>query len=214
MDDFIETYNTWNEIADLYEEKFMNFPLYNETYDFFCDNLVISSSILELGCGPGNITKYISNKRNDLIIEGTDISQNMIDLARKNNPSCKFTVSDIRKYNSLENRYSGIISGFCLPYLSIAEIKTLIPKLNHSLDIGGILYLSFVDGNPINSGIKKGKDNRILYFFYHDMEEISNLLITNNFRIEKLYQLDYKNNDNSIDKHIVIISKKLESINT
>jgi len=214
MDEFIETHNTWNEIADLYEEKFMNFPLYNESYDFFCDNLKISSSILELGCGPGNITNYISNKRNDLIIEGTDISQNMINLARKNNPSCKFNVSDIRKYSSLANKYRGIISGFCLPYLSIAEINTLIPKLNHSLETGGILYLSFVDGNPNNSGIKKGKDNRILYFFYHDLEEISNLLIANNFRIERLYQLDYKNNDNSIDKHIVIISKKLKSINT
>ncbi len=213
MDDFVETHNTWNEIADLYEEKFMNFPLYNETYDFFCDNLEINSSILELGCGPGNITRHISNKRKDLIIEGTDISQNMIDLARKNNPSVKFTVSDIRKFNSFENKYRGIISGFCLPYLSISEINSLIPKLNQSLETDGILYLSFVDGNPNNSGIKKGKDNRILYFFYHDMEEISNLLSENNFRIKKVYKLDYKNNENSIEKHIVIISNKLQSSN-
>ncbi len=131
MDDFVETYNTWNEIAEIYEQKFMNFPLYNETYDFFCKELTPHANVLEIGCGPGNITNYIWNKRNDLQIDGTDIAPSMIDLAKKNNPSCKFTVSDIRNYNSLSNNYRGIIAGFCLPYLSIREITNLIPKLNN-----------------------------------------------------------------------------------
>lgn len=210
MDDFIETYNTWNEIAHLYEEKFMNFPLYNETYDFFCNELAPNSNVLEIGCGPGNITNYIWNQRKDLLIEGTDIAQKMIELAKKNNPSCKFTVSDIRNYTSESKKYKGIISGFCFPYLSLSEISKLIPKLSQSLESNGILYLSFVEGNPNQSGIKKGKDNRTLYFFYHTFEEISNLLISNHFQIMKIFQFDYQNNDHTFDKHIVILSKNLK----
>ncbi|WP_158586478.1 class I SAM-dependent DNA methyltransferase [Leptospira stimsonii] len=206
----METFNTWNEIADLYEEKFMDFPLYNETYDFFCKELPENSRVLELGCGPGNIAKYIVEKRNDLILEGIDIAYNMINLAKKNNPSCTFSVGDIRKYESQHNKFSGIICGFCLPYLSILEIKTLIPKLNESLETNGLLYLSFVEGDPNHSGIKKGKDNRILYFYYHDLETISNLHFANNFKIEKIFQIDYKNNDNSLDNHIVVISKSIK----
>ncbi|MBK8395540.1 MAG: class I SAM-dependent methyltransferase [Leptospiraceae bacterium] len=208
MDEFIETSKTWNEIANMYEEKFMDFPLYNETYDYFCDNLPLNSSVLELGCGPGNITKYIYKKRNDLSIEGIDISSNMINLAKKNNPSCKFFVSDIRKFNASENKYSGIISGFSLPYLSISETENLIPKLFESLKKNGILYLSFVEGNPNDSGIKRGKDGRQLYFFYHDIEIISNILLKNKFKINKFFKLDYINNDKSVDKHIILSLKK------
>lgn len=134
----------------------------------------------------------------------------MINLAKKNNPSCTFSVGDIRKYESQQNKFRGIIFGFCLPYLSILEIKTLIPKLNESLETNGLLYLSFVEGNPNHSCIKRGKDNRILYFYYHDLETISNLLFANNFKIEKIFQIDFKNNDNSIDNHIVVISKSIK----
>ncbi len=208
MEDFIETFQTWNDIAELYEEKFMNFPLYNETYDFFCYQLEKNSKVLELGCGPGNITNYIHRKRNDLVIEGMDIAEKMLVFARKNNPSCKFTLSDIRKFLPLKKQVQGIISGFCLPYLSKSEIITLVPKLSESLHTNGMLYLSFVEGNPNQSGIKVGKDNRILYFFYHELKEISSILISNNFQIEKIFEIDYKNSDHGIDKHIAIISKK------
>ncbi|WP_167396572.1 class I SAM-dependent methyltransferase [Leptospira ellinghausenii] len=187
----------------------MDFSLYNETYDFFCDSLPISSKILDLGCGPGNITKFLSNKRNDFEIEGTDISVNMINLAKLNNPSLKFFVSDIRKFNVQKIKYNGIISGFCLPYLSLSDIRNLIPKLHNSLKKNGILYISFVQGNPDDSGIKIGKDGRKLYFFYHDINEIKNLLVDSKFRSEKFYSIEYQNNDNSFDTHIIIISKKL-----
>lgn len=55
-----ETFETWNKGASMYQDKFMDLDLYNENYDFFCDSLnKPNSKILEIGCGPGNITKYI-----------------------------------------------------------------------------------------------------------------------------------------------------------
>ncbi|MGE8723367.1 class I SAM-dependent methyltransferase [Leptospira terpstrae] len=210
MDKYLDTSETWNEIANLYAEKFMDFELYNETYDFFCLNLPINANVLEFGCGPGNITKFIKNKRNDLNILGTDISKNMIEIAKKNNPSCNFHVSDIRKFNIHQSKYQGIISGFCLPYLSNSDLENLIPKLYSSLANNGILYLSFVEGNPIESGIKIGRDGKKLYFFYHDKKLVSNILSINHFNIEKSFNLDYQNNDKSVDNHIVFIAKKID----
>lgn len=209
MDNFIETSETWNEIANLYEEKFMNFSLYNETYDYFCDKLPLNSFIFELGCGPGNITKYINKKRNDLSIVGIDISQNMINLAKKNNPSCKFFVSDIREFETEKNKFKGIISGFSLPYLSVSDVEILIPKLFESLERKGFLYLSYVEGNPSDSGIKKGKDGRQLYFFYHEFNAISKILLQNKFKIRKYFELEYINNDKTVDKHLIIVSEKV-----
>ena len=59
----------------------MDLNLYNDTYDRFCEEVNIDkATILDIGCGSGNITKYILNKRPDFRIKGIDTSPNMIEL--------------------------------------------------------------------------------------------------------------------------------------
>ena len=80
MDKYEETFETWDKVAYLYQEKFMDLDLYNETYDFICNSILKDNArILDVGCGPGNITKYLLSKRPDFDILGIDISPNMID---------------------------------------------------------------------------------------------------------------------------------------
>ena len=58
MDRYKETFETWNKMASLYQERFMDLDLYNETYDFICNAVVKEKAkILEIGCGPGNISR-------------------------------------------------------------------------------------------------------------------------------------------------------------
>ena len=53
-DSYSETFKTWDKVASLYQDKFMNLDLYNDTYDFFCSSLPKpNSKILEIGCEPG-----------------------------------------------------------------------------------------------------------------------------------------------------------------
>lgn len=85
---YSETRHTWNKIAHLYEDKFMDLDLYDGTYNRFCDLLSnASASVLEIGCGPGNITRYLLGLNQDLKILATDVSDNMVRLAQKNNPN-------------------------------------------------------------------------------------------------------------------------------
>ena len=126
MDSYKETNDTWNKVAILYQDKFMDLDLYNYSYDIFCGLLAKQNSkILEIGCGPGNISKYLSSKRDDLVIEGIDYSPNMIDLARKNIPAAKFQVLDVRQIEILEGKFDGIVCGFCIPYISRSECSKL-----------------------------------------------------------------------------------------
>ena len=85
MNEYEETFQTWNKIADLYQEKFMNLEIYYDTYKKFCDLVEIeNAAILEIGCGPGNITKQMLSIRPDLEILGIDYAPKMIELASKN----------------------------------------------------------------------------------------------------------------------------------
>jgi 2-polyprenyl-3-methyl-5-hydroxy-6-metoxy-1,4-benzoquinol methylase len=210
MDHYKETFETWNKIANLYEDKFMNLSLYNETYDFFLDTLKQDQfNIFEIGCGPGNITKYLLSKNPGLKIKGIDVAPRMIELAKANNPSANFEVMDTRELSTLNQKFDAIMCGFCLPYLSEEDCSTLINNAEKILLNNGILYLSFVTGNPSQSGFISGSTGDRTYFYYHTLEDINNQLFLNNFEIIKLFEVKYpKGEDTEI--HTIIIAKKIE----
>ena len=60
------TIETYNKLAESYKEKFMDLDLYDDTYDLFCKLITKpNANIFEIACGPGNITKYLLQKRPD-----------------------------------------------------------------------------------------------------------------------------------------------------
>jgi 2-polyprenyl-3-methyl-5-hydroxy-6-metoxy-1,4-benzoquinol methylase len=144
MDRYEETFETWNKVALLYQEKFMDLNLYNDTYYFVCNSIAKDNAkILEIGCGPGNITKYLLSERPDFDIFGIDIAPNMIELANKNNPTASFAIMDSRQIDEIKTKYDGIICGFCLPYLSQTDSQKLVADCYNLLNENGLLYISF-----------------------------------------------------------------------
>jgi len=134
MDRNNETSKTWNKIAHLYVEKFMDLELYNNSYDLFCELISEeNSNILDIGCGPGNITKYLQKKRPDFNILGIDYAPNMIELAKNHNPTATFQVLDAQRISSLSISFKGLMCGFCIPYLSKKEVSKLISDSFHLL---------------------------------------------------------------------------------
>jgi trans-aconitate methyltransferase len=70
-----ETIATWNKVAHLYQSMFMDLDMYDDTYDVICNaSLKDKPKLLDIGCGPDNITKYLLSKRPDFEIFGIDNS--------------------------------------------------------------------------------------------------------------------------------------------
>jgi 2-polyprenyl-3-methyl-5-hydroxy-6-metoxy-1,4-benzoquinol methylase len=209
MDRYKETFETWDKLATLYQDKFMDLDLYNDTYDFICNSLIKQEpKILEVGCGPGNITKYLLTKRPDLNIFATDISPNMIELAKKNNPAANFAVLNSRDIDQIKSKFDALICGFCLPYLSPNDCKKLIYDTANILNKKGLLYISFVEGDSKKSGFLKGSTGDRTYFYFYELDTIKTNLLTNNFEIIKTFNIAYKKSQTETDYHTVIIAKK------
>ncbi len=203
-----ETFETWNRIASVYEDKFMNLQLYNETYDCICNTIrEPNAKLLDVGCGPGNITKYLLSKRPDYDILGIDIASNMIALAKKNNPSASFAVMDSREIHNLEDTYDGIIAGFCLPYLSQTESQDFIFNSYNLLNNKGLIYISFVEGNPAQSDYKTGGGGRV-FFYYHKLEDLKNTLTEIGFLDICVFKVPFKTSDTEFDVHTILIARK------
>ena len=192
MDRYKETFETWNKIATLYQDRFMNLDLYNDTYDFICNSIARENAkILEIGCGPGNITKYLLSERPDFDIFGIDIAPNMIELAKKNNPSASFAIMDSRQISNIETKYDGIICGFCLPYLSHSDCEKLISDCYTLLNENGLLYISFVEGDPGKSDFQVGSSGDRLFFYFHLLDDLKTQLLKNKFYDITVFKVKY-----------------------
>lgn len=208
MDRYKETFDTWNNIASIYQEKFMKVGLYNETYDFICSSIEKpNAKLLEIGCGPGNITQYLVAKRPDFDVFGIDIAPNMVELARENNPTARFAVMDSRQIGNLDTKYDGIIAGFCVPYLSQAESNQLISDACDLLNDNGLLYLSFVEGDPDKSGFKAGSGGRV-YFHYHRLDDLQSQLNRFKFGEVNVFKVKWKISATEFDMHTILTAKK------
>ncbi|MGB3005934.1 MAG: class I SAM-dependent methyltransferase [Chitinophagaceae bacterium] len=209
MDRYKETFETWNKVASLYQDKFMDLDLYNDTYDFICNSITKGNAkLLEIGCGPGNITKYLLSERPDFDIFGIDIAPNMIELAKKNNPTASFGIMDSRQIDDLKTKYDGIVCGFCLPYLSQTDSLKLIKDCYSLLNENGLVYLSFVEGDPNKSGFQVGSSGDRSYFYFHILNDLKTQLVESNFDEFKIFKVKYKKSETEIDIHTILTAKK------
>lgn len=209
MDRYTTTFGTWNKVAWLYQDKFMDLKLYDDTYAFFCAQFPKESPrILELGCGPGNIARYLLSKRPDFRIKGIDVAANMIDLAKENNPTVLFEVMDARNISELKERFDGIVCGFCLPYLSRQDVSKLLEDSKNLLSGNGILYLSFVEGEVEMSRYQTSGSGDKVYFYYHQEEALIAKLKENGFEIIRPFYKQYERKE-GFETHTVLLARKL-----
>lgn len=208
MDKYEETFSTWNKMALLYQEKFMDLRLYDESYDVICGNVKMGGSVLDLACGPGNISRYLLQRRPDLNVLGIDISANMVDLARKNIPGARFIKMDCRNFEDLGKKFDAIVGGFCLPYLSQVESAQLMLAAGRALVNGGLLYVSFVEGQPGDSGYKTGSTGDRVYFYFHALQEIGKQLADAGLSEIQVFKLKYGKPEEQEQLHTVVIARK------
>lgn len=213
MDRYKETFETWNKVASRYRDMFMDLDLYDDTYDFICDSVSKDNAkILEIGCGPGNITKYLLSERPDFDIFGIDIAPNMIVLAKNNNPTASFAIMDSRQIDEIKTKYDAIVCGFCLPYLSQTDSRKLITDCYNLLNENGLIYISFVEGDPIKSDFQIGSSGDRIYFYFHNLDDLKTQLIENRFGELKTFKVEYKKTETQIDIHTILTAKKKTTV--
>ncbi len=209
MDRYKETSETWNKISSLYQDKFMELDIYNETYTIVCNSITKKNAkLLDIGCGPGNITKYLLSARPDFDILGIDSAPTMIELAKKNNPTANFAIMDMRHIDGLTTTFDGIICGFCLPYLSYDDSYKFITDCYNVLNDDGLLYISFVEGDPNKSDFQVGSTGDRVYFYFYNLNELCVQLTENHFGDLRILKIPYTRKEKNTEIHTIIIAKK------
>lgn len=211
MDAFDVSVQRFNEFAAEYADRFMNIDSYKDSINRFCS---LSNNpkpgILELACGPGNITKYLKHRLPDSSILAVDLAPGMIEIARREVDNVEFNVLDVRDISRLPDKYDMIMCSFCLPFLSKDDTSKLISDCAGLLNEGGVLYVSTMEGDNSDAGFESTSfsgDSKV-YFNYHRQQTLVDLFNFNGFLIDFIKRQDYYNPDGSIEIDMIFIGIK------
>lgn len=211
MNNFDLSVQRFDEFAAEYAQRFMDLNVYSDSIERFCDWIGNDKpKILELGCGPGNVTRLLKHRFPNGQITAVDLAPQMIEIARKQLPDVDFVVMDVRDISIIPVRFDAIMCSFCLPFLSNSDAAKLIADCSVHLLSGGVLYVSTMEGNEQRAGFETTSfsgDSEI-YFNYHQQQVLENVFAKSGFEIKQAKLQDYIEPDGSATTDMIFIAVK------
>ena len=116
--------DTYNEIAQEYEKEFGNDYSDTPYIDIFL-NYLDGKKVLDIGCGVGNLTKYILDK--GFNVDGIDLSEEMLNIAKSKYDDINFLQMNMKDI-ILDKKYDGIMLAYSLFHLTKQEVLEVLPK--------------------------------------------------------------------------------------
>lgn len=199
----------FNELAELYQSKYMDVSMYANELLFFCAALPQENArVLDIACGPGNVSRFLLDNRKDLQLLGIDLAPNMIELAKRNNPTARFLVRNGLNLDEVKEQFDGIVCSFYLPYLDKNNVLDLLKKIKNLLQLEGVLYLSNIDGLYEKSALVKGSTGDEIMMHYYPLSFLEKELNELGFSLLLSKQVMSKGKDGQEVCDNVLIARK------
>ena len=187
----LETVSTFDKFADRYAEKYFHLDIYDRYLDRFAKGIKVEGArVIDIACGPGNISAYLSRKRPDLELVGVDLSEAMIEQARQRVPSAEFLVKDCRKISELNRVFDCAAFAFGLNYLVDGDAIQFFAALNGVLTDGANLYLSTITGDPNKSGFETSGSGDRVFIRYRSVDDVVSMVEQAGYKIDFMEMIE------------------------
>jgi SAM-dependent methyltransferase len=145
------TQTSYDQVAVEYAERFKD-EMDDKPFDRNClDHLAREvgnlGPICDLGCGPGQIARYLHRQGIDTL--GVDLSPRMIEEAQRLNPDIHFHQGDMLSLPDKDNSWGGIAAFYCIIHIPREQIVDALREMKRVLMPGGVLLLTFHIGDDI-----------------------------------------------------------------
>jgi len=122
------------------------------------------AKVIELGCGDGRDATEIIKRTSKYV--GIDPSIGLLDIAKENNPSESFIVSDALAY-SYPTDLDVIFAFASLLHVSQNDLSLVFQKATESLRTGGIFYISLKERDKYSEEIKHDTYGDRMFYYYN-----------------------------------------------
>jgi ubiquinone/menaquinone biosynthesis C-methylase UbiE len=188
--DIVVSYDTVAEqyAADYYDELSRK-PFDRELLAKFASLTPKHGRVADIGCGPGHVARYLSSLGLDAI--GVDISQSMIEVARRLNPGLSFEQCDMFSLPFGDASFAGISAFYSLIHIERPRVPEALGELFRVLSTGGHILLAFHAGkgevhvDQYHSQGKQECPKVALHVTFFEIGEFEQYLEAAGFKIEE-----------------------------
>ena len=176
----------YDKTANKYSDKFIN-ELQHKHFDsillwaFALENAG-KGSVIDLGCGPGQTTKFLFDS-GITDITGVDISHNMIAVAKSNNPALNFEVADMLHLNFPDKYFAAAIAFYSIVHFDPDQIRTAFKEIRRVLKDKGQFLFSFHVGNDIIQLDNFLEEKVNIDFYFFAIDTIKSIVLEAGFEI-------------------------------
>lgn len=184
---------SYDQVAEEYGIKFADEmshkPFDRKMLDWLIEKVGSRGSICDMGCGPGQIARYLHSKGASAC--GADLSPEMVRVAGQLNPEIQFSQTDMLDIRSFSpESLGGIAAFYCFIHIPRADHIRALMELKRVLKPGGVLLLTFHIGQEtvhLDEWWNKPVD---LDFHYLEREDIKQKLEQVGFILEESIERD------------------------
>ena len=171
--------STYNKIAEDWAKDHAVDTWWIEGTDKFCSVIKPKSSILDVGCGAGFKSKYLTDK--GFKVTGVDFSEKMIEAAKRKYSSIDFDVVDLYDLDTYKKKFDAVFAQAVLLHVPKSRIVEVLEKMRDKLNEGGFLYIAVKERREgeVEEGVKEENDYGYQYkrfFSYFNLPELEDYL--------------------------------------
>jgi SAM-dependent methyltransferase len=164
---------SYDALAEAYAAHFFrelgDKPLDRALLDMFAAEVSEKGRVLDLGCGPGHVARYLHEKGVDAF--GIDLSPVTVAVARRLSPSLEFETGSMLGLGTPDATLAGLVAFYAIVHLTPEEVPLAFREMRRVLRPGAPMLLAFHLGDERRHldellGIKVMLD---FYFFSRDL---------------------------------------------
>jgi SAM-dependent methyltransferase len=142
---------SYDAVAEAYASEFFDElsrkPFDRLLLDSFAAAIPREGRVLDVGCGPGHIARYLSDR--GVNAAGVDLSPAMVDLARRLNPGLQFSTGDMRALDARPQSVAGIAAFYSVIHIPRADVPQVLDEFRRVIAVSGLLLVSVHGGTGI-----------------------------------------------------------------
>ncbi len=140
------------------------------------------ASVLELGCGSGNLTTRRLAER--FVVTGVDISARQIALAQQHARNARFIHADMTTLDLPTASFDAVASFYAISHVPREEHPTLLRAVERWLRPGGV-FMATMGAGPSEGEVEEDWLGAPMYFSHYDAETNRHLVQKAGMQIER-----------------------------
>jgi len=139
----------YDKVAQHYATEYFNElerkPFDCELLDRLAERFKGKGSVCELGCGPGQVSRYLKDRGVD--VRGIDLSPEMVNVADRLNPDIPFAQGDMLSLNFADDSVAAFVLFYSIIHIKREDIVRAFQEMRRVLTPGGGVFVSFHRGD-------------------------------------------------------------------